>query len=96
MNREQAKGIVANFDLIKHFAEGGEVGHRLIDCHGKQLYISPAKGIGLGGISPYGNCLYVKVKARYRWDPYLNAYVHAPRHWPERIRESEILNEAKS
>lgn len=91
MNRLQAQAILANIDIIRHFAEGGDIGHRLIDCHGTQLYITPAKGIGLSGMSPGKHCLYVKVKPRFRWDENLKTYVRAPRYWPEKIKESEII-----
>lgn len=34
MTREQARAILQNIDLIRHYADGGDVGNRIIDYKG--------------------------------------------------------------
>lgn len=46
MTRDQAKAIIANIDLIRHFADGGDIGHRTYTCDGKFLGINPTRKIG--------------------------------------------------
>lgn len=88
MTRDQAKAIMQNIDLIRHFAQGGEIGHRLIDASGNQVAIYPSNKIVLTNMSPSKHCLYVKVKTRLRWDKAIQGYVRAPRYWPEKKKKS--------
>lgn len=91
MNREQAKAIVAHIDLIRHFAEGGDVGHRLIDCYGHQVAIYPTHRINLGGLHVDGT-YYVRVKPKLVWDRLLQKHVRKQRYYPETIPANEVLN----
>lgn len=43
MNRDHCKAILANLDLIRHFAEGGDIGHRAPNCDGDMMPISCAR-----------------------------------------------------
>jgi hypothetical protein len=92
MNRDQAKAIIENIDLIRHFAEGGEIGFRAFNCCGEPIAIWPSKSIILSNMFPGHHCLYVKVKAKMVWNSKLECYEHAPRHWPTKITEAEIID----
>ena len=93
MTRNQARAILANIELIRHFAEGGDIGHRLIKCHGEHVYTSPTSKITLSNLRSDRLTGYVRVKSKYRWNPVLRLYERAERAWPERIKESEIIKE---
>lgn len=91
MNREQAQAILDNIDLIRHFAEGGEIGHRLHDYTGEQVRICPTNKILLSNIERHGLTNYCKVKKRLVYDRELRCYVHRPRCWTENISEREVI-----
>lgn len=91
MTRDQARAILKHIDLIRHFANGGEIGHRLYDYTGKQVCINPTNKILLSNITTGGLTNYCKVKWRIVFDRALQRYVNNPRHWPERIKESEVM-----
>ena len=88
MTREQARAILKNIDLIRHYADGGDVGHRLIDCTGKQLRICPAKSVILSNLHPDKHCLYVIVKPRLVMRN--GALVRRQRCFTESIKEQEL------
>jgi hypothetical protein len=90
MNREHARAILAHIDLIRHFAEGGDVGHRLINCRGEHVAVYPTDKINLGGLNTAGT-YYVRVKPKLAWDKVLQRHVRHVRHWPEKIQPHEIM-----
>ena len=92
MTREQARAILAHLDLIRHYAEGGDVGHRMHNCKGEFLYTAPARGICLSNLRA-DSTSYVRVKPRYVWDTAICSPVRHMRAWPERIGEHEIISE---
>ena len=91
MNREQCKAILANLDLIRHFAENGDVGHRAPNCHGEMMPISIARGIGLGGLKPNGSTWYLRLKPRYKLNPTTKQWERVMRHWPEVPTEADVI-----
>lgn len=91
MTRDQAKAILANLDLIKHFAQGGDIGHRGYTWNGEPLDIKPASKITLGNLKPCRDRYYVKVKAKFAWNPVLKIHERQQRCWPERIDEHEVI-----
>ena len=90
MNRDQAKGLLANLDILRHFAEGGDLGHRLFNYKGELVKISPTDKLNLSGISTVST-YYVKVKQKIRWNSNLQCYERVRRHWHETIDENEII-----
>jgi len=91
MNREQCRAILANLDLIRHFAENGDIGHRAPNCHGEMMQISIAKGIGLGGLKEDGSTWYLKLKPRYRFNNTTQKMERIMRYWPEVPTESDVI-----
>lgn len=91
MNRDQCKAILANLELIRHFAEGGDIGHQAPNCAGEMMPISVAKGIGLGGLKPDGSTWYLMLKPRYKFNPATRMMERVPRHWPEAPKPEEII-----
>ena len=91
MNRAHARAILDHLDLIRHFAEGGEIGHRLCDYTGAQVAIYPTQKILLSNIETGGLTNYCKVKKRLRYSRARDCWDHAPRYWPEKISETEVL-----
>lgn len=91
MTREQARAILAHLDLIRHYAEGGDVGHRMHNHRGEFLYTSPARGICLGNLRT-DSTNYVRVKPRFVFDRANGSPVRRPRAFPERIAEHEIID----
>ena len=91
MTRDQAKAILENLDLIRHYAEGGDIGHQLIRSDGRLAFISPARVLTLSNMKPGRPTNYVRVKAKFRWNPELQMYERATRAWPERIKRSEVI-----
>lgn len=92
MTRDQAKAILKNIDLIRHFAEGGEIAHRLINCSGQQVAIYPTNKIVLTNMSPTDHCLYVMIKKRLRWNAQFQCYEHVPRYFPTKVKANEIID----
>jgi hypothetical protein len=93
VTRDQARAILANIDLIRHFAEGGDIGHRLFNCNGKFVYTSPTEKIVLSNMRPDKLTSYVRVKPKMKWNADLQMYERAQRHWPTKIKEAEIFEE---
>ena len=91
MNRAQARAILDNLDLIQHFADGGEIGHRMHDYTGTQVAIYPTQKILLSNIESGGLTNYCKVKKRLTISPASGAVIWKPRYWPEKISEREII-----
>jgi hypothetical protein len=91
MTRDQAKAILANLDLIRHFADGGDIGHRLINCHGEFVYTSPTDKITLSNLRSDRMTGYVRVKTKLVWNSTCGMWERKKRAWPERIPESEII-----
>jgi len=91
MNREQCQAILAHLDLIRHFAEGGDIGHRAPNCAGEMMPIHVARGIGLSGLKPDGSTWYLRLKPRYRYDNRTKSMVRVPRSAPERPTMSEVI-----
>ena len=89
MNREQAQAILQNLDLIRHFAEGGDIGHRVINYKGTQLRISTSKSILLCNLRPNDQSLYVKVRPRLVFRG--GVLVRRQRCFTETIRDSEVI-----
>lgn len=89
MNRDQARAILQNIDLIRHYAEGGDVGHRLIDCKGNPVRICPTKSINLSGLYPDRNCLYVRVKPRFVMQD--GSLIRRGRCFTESIKPAEVI-----
>lgn len=91
MNRDHARAIMANIELIRHFAEGGDVGHRKINCAGEYLWTNPTNKIVLGNLSTDGTGNYVRLKAKYSWNPVLCTFERIERSTTSRVAESEIM-----
>lgn len=90
MNREQAKALLENADILRHFADGGDLGFRLFDYRGVLVKTVPVDSLNLSGISKVSTH-YVMVKARLRWDANLQCYERVRRCWTETIDENEII-----
>ncbi len=90
MNREQCQAILENLDLIRHYAEGGDIGHRLHDYRGVFVKIYRAKKINIGNMHP-GGTTYVKLKPKLRFNKHLNAWERVERTFYDHIGESEVL-----
>lgn len=90
MNREQARAILAHIDLIRHFAKGGDIGHRHINCKGDLVRISPTDKILLSGMQA-DSTFYVKVKARYETSKESGKPIRIRRCWTQEIYEHEII-----
>ena len=58
MTREQARAILAHIDLIKHFAEGGDIGLRLHTHRGEYVHTVPQRHIVLGNLREEGTKLF--------------------------------------
>lgn len=93
MTRDQARAILANLDLIRHYAAGGDIGHRMINYRGEFLHTDVARHIVLGNLSTDGSHRYVMVKPKYRMDPETGGPVRVERCWPEKIQEGEIIKQ---
>ena len=90
MTRDQAKAIIENLQLIKHFAYGGDIGFRLIDCHGKDCGITPAHTITISNLKPNSITNYVMVKPKYKITS-CNMPQRIIRYWPDKIQVKEII-----
>lgn len=90
MNRDQARGLLANLDILRHFAEGGDIGHRLINYKGELVRITPTDKLNLSGISSVST-YYVKVKVKLRWNSNLQCYERVRRCFTEAISENEVI-----
>lgn len=95
MNRDQAKAIIANLDIVKHFAEGGDLGYRLYTYDGELICISPTDKIILSNITPMSTH-YVKVKTKYRWNPIFNRHERVQRCSFDCIDENELMPRVKA
>jgi hypothetical protein len=91
VNRDQCKAILANLDLIRHFADNGDIGHRAPNCRGEIMPISIAKGIGLGGIKPDGSTFYLRLKPKYKFNNHTQKMERVMRHWPEVPTENDVI-----
>lgn len=91
MNRDQCKAILANIELIKHFAVGGDIGHQAPNCAGEMMPISIAKGIGLSGLKPDGSTWYLMLKPRYRYNAETKIMERLIRHWPQTPSSDEVI-----
>lgn len=92
MTREQARAILAHLDLIRHFANGGEVGLRLHDYKGKFVQTYRAKHIVLSNLRENGTNL-VKLKTRYVFNKTLGVWEHKPYGVTEPIPDFQIIKE---
>jgi hypothetical protein len=90
MTREQARAILAHIDLIKHFAEGGDIGLRLHTHRGEYVHTVPQRHIVLGNLREEGTNL-VRVKPRFTYNTKFGVHERSPRSWPETIPESHII-----
>lgn len=90
MNRENCKAILANIELIRHFADGGDIGHQAKNCAGEEMPIHIAKGIGLGSIHPDGSTYYVRLKPHYVMSPD-GTPIRISRAWPETAKKSDVI-----
>lgn len=93
MTRDQAKAIMQNIDLVRHFAEGGEIAFRAFNHAGEAVAIWPAKGINITNMMPDKHCLYVKAKARMVWNAAIKNYEHVPRSYPTKLTEAELIKD---
>jgi len=91
MNRDHCKAILANIELIRHFAEGGDIGHQAPNCSGEMMPISVAKSIGLSGLKPDGSTWYLMLKPRYKFNSATQKMERVLRHWPEQPKAEEII-----
>ena len=91
VNREQAKAILANIELIRHFAENGDIGHRAPNCKGEMMPISIAKGIGLGGLKPDGSTFYLMLKPKYKFNNHTQKMERVMRYLPEVPTENDVI-----
>ena len=86
MTREQARAILAHLDLIRHYADGGEVGLRLPS---KTVRL---KHICLSNLRVDGTNV-VRVKSRYVFNKTLGMPEHKPWCFTEAIPETHIIKE---
>lgn len=91
MNREQCQAILENLDLIRHFAQGGDIGHRLHDYRGVFVKLYPAKKINLGNLHPGAGTTYVKLKPKLRFNTRYGAWERVERTHYDNIGEHEVL-----
>ncbi len=91
MNRDNCKAILANLELIQHFADGGDIGHQAPNCAGEMMPISIAKGIGLQGLKPDGSTWYLMLKPRYKFNTRTKVMDRIVRNWPERPSDDEVI-----
>lgn len=91
MNRDHCKAILANIELIRHYAEGGDIGHQAPNCVGEMMPISIAKGIGLGGLKPDGSTWYLMLKPKYKLNTNTKRMERVMRHFPEQPKPEEII-----
>lgn len=92
MTREQARAILAHLDLIRHYAEGGDVGLRMHDYRGTFLYTAPVRHICLTNMREDSTQL-VRLKPKLAWNKTLGAYERKERAWPEKVSEQEIFEQ---
>lgn len=92
MNRKQATAILANLELLKHFAAGGDIGFRLYDYTGKYVRTYPTHKLNLGSLHEKGT-QYVRLKSKLRYDPALGAHVRVERSKLDPVQESEVITE---
>ena len=88
MTREQAQAIIAHLDLIRHFADGGDIAHKLIDCNGNHVRTTVCRNIVLSNLRP-DHTNYVRVKARITYEN--GMWIRRARCFTENIPDSEIL-----
>lgn len=91
MNRDHCKAILANLELIKHFAEGGDIGHQAPNCAGEMMPIAVARGIGLGGLKPDGSTWYLMLRPRYKYNTETKAMERIIRCWPQVPSVDDII-----
>ena len=91
MNRDNCKAILANLELIKHFAEGGDIGHQAPNCAGEMMPIACAKGIGLGGLKPDGSTWYLMLKPKYKYNMTTKSMDRIYRYWPEVPSADDVI-----
>lgn len=89
MTREQARALLMHLDLVRHYADGGDVGHRLIDANGKTHGIYVSRGLNLSSLSPDRQCLYVALRPRYVIGP--SGLVRSPRGRNTKVRERDVI-----
>jgi hypothetical protein len=91
MNRLQCQSILNSLELIRHFAAGGDIGHRAPDCTGKMMPIYPAKSIGLGSIRPDGSSWYLMLKPKYKYNSVTKTMDRIERKYPDFISDDEVI-----
>jgi hypothetical protein len=91
MNRDQCKAIIANIELIRHFAEGGDIGHQAPNCAGEMMPISISRGVGLSGLKPDGSTWYLMLKPKYKFNSITKKMERVMRIWPEHPMAEEII-----
>lgn len=93
MDRETARAIMANLPIIEHFAQGGDLGFRLVDCKGEFHYTSPTHKITLSVLRADRLSGYVRVKPKFKFNKATGKMDRVQRYWPTKIAESEIIDD---
>lgn len=93
MTREQAQAILENIDIIRHYANGGDIGFRLHNYKGEYLGIHVSNKINLCNLRPgVTNLVMLKPRLRVSSEPQcINRVIRA---WYTKVGESEVLNMA--
>jgi hypothetical protein len=91
MNQEHCKAILSHIQLITHYANGGDVGHRAPNCKGDMMPIHPSRSINLNGLRPDGATFYLMLKPKYRLNKNTKRMERVERTFNEFISDSEII-----
>lgn len=91
MNREQCKALLVHIELIKHFAEGGDIGHQAPNCIGKMMPIAVARGINISALRTDGGTYYLMLKPKYKYNTVTKSMDRLVRSWPEVPHSDEII-----
>lgn len=90
MTRDQAKAILAHLDLIRHYAEGGDIGLRLHNYQGEFIKTVPQRHLVLSNLREDWTNL-VRVKPRFVYNSTFGIHERSPRCLSEAIPESHII-----
>ena len=91
MTREQAQAILENIDIIRHYANGGDIGFRAHNYKGEYLGIRVSNKINLCNLHPGGTGL-VMLKPRLRVSAEPQSISRIVRSWYTKVEENEVLS----
>lgn len=92
MNREQAKAILANIELIRHFANGGEIGYMRSNGRGEYIGTTLERSIVVSHLHAHPDLTrYVRLKPRMVYSQVTGRCEPSPRLWLKAIGKHEIM-----